>query len=191
MKKSVLVILVLLVAAGSSFGFDGQRKGFVLGGGLGFSPATHYEADVSILSFGAGTVEETNIGLALHIVIGGAFDERNVLVYEANVVGSQAAFGDQSVGQGFSGGTWYHYFGPVGRSVFSAVGLGFYTFKFEDLDGNDPGGGLLLGGGYEFARHWQIGVYATFGNSSLSDDVFIDADFNHANISVMISGIAY
>ncbi|MCB2229634.1 hypothetical protein KQH82_02885 [bacterium] len=191
MKKSAVVILVLLIAVGSSHGFDGQRKGFVLGGGLGFSPATHYEADVSVLSFGVGTVEETKVGLALNIVIGGAFDEKNVLVYEANVVGAQADFGDQSIGQGFSGATWYHYFGPVGRSVFTAVGLGFYTFKFEDFDSNDPGGGLLLGGGYEFAKHWQIGVYATFGSSSLSDDEFVDADFDHANISIMISGIAY
>ena len=33
-----MVIVLTLLVASSSFGFDGNRKGFVLGGGLGIAP---------------------------------------------------------------------------------------------------------------------------------------------------------
>ena len=46
MKKVLATVLILsLVLAVSASAFDGARKGFVLGGGLGFAPMAKFEAE--------------------------------------------------------------------------------------------------------------------------------------------------
>ena len=188
-RNSVIVLITCLLLAGTALGFDGQRKGFVLGGGLGFAPVAHWEVDANLFGL-QGSAEEDKFGVALQFVIGGAFDEHNMLVYEGNVAGFKSDFGDEGIAQGFNGAAWYHYFGPVGKSFYTTVGLGFYYFKIGDYDATDPGGALLLGGGYEFSPHWQIGVSLTVGSTSESIPL-ASADLKHANLSVMVSGIAF
>jgi hypothetical protein len=108
-----------------------------------------------------------------------------MIVYEGNGAGYQSDIFDQTT-QGFNGPAWYHYYGDMGKSAFTAVGLGLYTFDVEHLDANDPSIGLLLGGGYEFAKHWQFGAYLSFGRTTS-----FGVDFNHATINVLVSGIAF
>jgi hypothetical protein len=180
MFTRVFICLVLIVLLSTStFAFDGNRKGFVLGGGLGFALQGKY-------SFDAIDFEEDGSGLALNLVIGGAFDERNMLVYEGNVMGYTSDLFDRLITQGFNGASWYHYFGETGRSFYSTLGIGFYVFEMEDFDSNDPGFGLLLGGGYEFAKHWQVGAYYSYGKTS--DAGF---DFTHHHINLLFTGIAF
>ena len=181
MNIQILVCLFLIVVMSSTaFAFDGDRKGFVLGGGLGFAPQAQWKFD--LMDF-----EEDGSGLGLHIIIGGAFDERNMLVYEGNVVAYTSDLLDETISQGFNGAAWYHYYGKTGRSFFTTLGLGFYVFDpGGDFESNDPGFGMLLGGGYEFAKHWQVGVYYAFGSTS-------DAgyDFSHQHFNLLISGVAF
>jgi hypothetical protein len=180
----ILVTVLAFVIAGSAFGFDGTRKGFVLGGGLGFAPYAHWSVD-----FGPfGDVSEEKAGAAAQIVIGGAFDEHNMLVYEVNIAAFNSDWSDESIGQGFNGGAWYHYFGPAGKTLFSTVGLGLYYFQVGDNDANDPGFGMLLGGGYEFARHWQVSLTASFGST---EEELTGLEFEHSNIVLMVTGIAF
>lgn len=80
-------VLLLALAASTSYSFDSQRKGFVLGGGLGISAVLHRSVNVDFYDLELGEAGEERIGLGLHIVIGGAFDEHNMLVYESNVSG--------------------------------------------------------------------------------------------------------
>ena len=115
-----------------------------------------------------------------------AFAEHNMLVYEGNVVAYTSDIADWSVVQGFNGATWYHYFGRTGKSFFTTLGLGVYYFKVEDFDTNDPGGALLFGGGYEFAKHRQFGLSVAAGRTKSSG-----VDFDHVHISLLISGIAF
>lgn len=186
--RGLLLFVVLLLIAGSAMAFNGERKGFVLGGGLGFAPVSRWSVDMSPYGTGPYDFDETKAGVALHLVIGHAWDEHNMIVYEGNVTGysSEDEWDDRMVSQGFNGAAWYHYFGPAGKSAFTVGGLGFYVFHVEDFDANDPGFGVLLGGGYEFARHWQVGGYVSFGSSS-SEGV----DFTHNHISVLVSGVAF
>jgi hypothetical protein len=88
--------------------------------------------------------------------------------------------------QNFDGAVWYHYFGLPGKSAFTATGLGIYSMKVEDYDANDVGFGMLLGGGYEFARHWQFGGYLSFGKTSAGG-----WDYKHTHINVLISTVAF
>ncbi len=191
MRKMLFVFgLTLLALTTSVLGFDGNRKGFVLGGGLGFSPYGKWSVDVDFFGTGLGSYDEDGPGVAVQFVIGGAFDEHNVLVYEGNVVSFASDLFDEAVSQGFNGAAWYHYFGPAGRSFFSTLGVGFYYFKLGDYDATTPGGAILIGGGYEFAKHWQVGAYLAGGKTS--DEAFgFTGKFEHAHLSILVSGIAF
>jgi hypothetical protein len=181
----ILSLAAILLLAGSSFAFDGNRKGFVLGGGLGLGATGSWKVDVPF--FGSTvSVDENGTGVGLHFVIGGAFDEYNVLVYEGNAIGYNSDMFDEGIGQGFNGAAWYHYFGEAGKSAFTTLGLGLYYFKVGDFDATDPKVALLVGGGYEFARHWQVGGYFSFGQTSEGP-----VDFDHTHFNILVSGIAF
>lgn len=191
MKVKITIIMLIVLMASSAFAFDGQRKGFVLGGGLGMSPAFKWEADVLVFDplsgFYIANIDESNAGVGLNLVIGYAWDENNMVVYEGNVAGSNSDFFNQTITQGFNGATWYHYFGnEMSKQFFSTVGLGLYQFDGENFDYNDPGFGLLLGGGYEFSRHWQVGLYISSGKTSSGG-----TDFTHSHVNILVSGIAF
>jgi hypothetical protein len=191
MKKVLIFLpLLLIVFSGAVSGFDGNRGGFVLGGGLGFAPVSKWSVD--FFGLNVGSFEDEQPAFALHLFIGAAFSDHNMLVYEINGTGfSTDVEGISfSVSQGFSGAVWYHYFGQPGKSMFTALGLGLWIFQIEDYDAANPGGALMLGGGYEFARHWQVGAYLSFGKTS--DYAYgIDAEFEHSQLSFLVSGAAF
>lgn len=184
----LLVVAVLIPATSSAF--DGMRKGFVLGGGLGVAPMAKWSVESGGESF-----DESKVGFGLHVVIGYAWDEFNMIVYEGNIAGyTSDEFYNTITGQsltlaqGFNGASWYHYFGPQGKSFFTVVGGGFYIFDVEDAsDAWDPGLGYLVGGGYEFARHFQIAGYLSGGQTSLLGVV----DFGHTHLNVLVSAVAF
>lgn len=177
-----MFVAILLPAAKASK-FNSQRKGFILGGGLGFAPVASLSVNESYIE-----ADDSKAGVGLNFIVGYAWDEHNMIVYEGNVAGySVEIWGDdEAVSQGFNGASWYHYFGPVGKSAFTVAGLGLYYFKVGDYDANDASGALLLGGGYEFARHWQFGGYLSVGKTSTEG-----VDFNHSHFSILISTVAF
>jgi len=177
--RLLVVICLVIVMVSSASAFNGLRKGFVLGGGLGLAPMVRNSL---------GSFDNSEFGAGAHFLLGYAWDEYNMIVYESNAAGSEE--GNLNYAQGFGGPTWYHYFGPQGRSAFTVVGLGFYYFQVEDDDPTDPGGGYLIGGGYEFARHVQVAVYLSGGQTSL-DFPLGDIEFGHNNLSIVISAVAF
>jgi hypothetical protein len=170
--------MAVLLLAQASVAFDGNRKGFVLGGGAGLAATANWKVE---------TVDESGTGFALQFIIGGAFDEYNMLVYEGNVVSYNSDLADGSIAQGFNGASFYHYFGPPGKAAFGAVGIGLTYFKAADFDANDPGFGLLLGAGYEFAKHWQVAAYFSHGKSKEAGTW----DYDHNHLSIIVSGVAF
>lgn len=176
MRKVLLVVSLVLLMMASGWSFDGNRKGFVLGGGLGLAPTAKFEIDNTSYS-------HSKAGIGLNLIIGYAWDEMNMIVYEGNIAGYSESGVD--VTQGFNGASWYHYFGPQGKSFFTTVGLGAYVFSIDEYDA-DPGGAILLGGGYEFARHWQVSAYFSVGKTSDGP-----IDFNHNHFNILIGGVAF
>jgi len=173
-----LTATCILCLATTTSAFNGQRKGFVLGGSFGFAPTSSWSVEHY------SDLEDSGPGFGLALIIGGAFDEKNMLVYEGNVTSWNS--NHVTVAQGFNGPAWYHYFGPTGHSAFTAAGLGFYVFNAEHFEENDPGLGLLFGGGYEFAPHWQVGAYVSYGKTS--DPIF---NYSHYHVSILVTGIAF
>lgn len=183
-----LTILVAMVSTVEAF--DGTRKGFVLGGGLGISPTATIKTDPVSTPFGTFKIDESNSGFGLNFIIGYAWDEHNMIVYEGNVVGYTLGSGITKVDvyQGFNGASWYHYFGPVGKSGFINAGLGAYVFNVDDADA-DMGGAIQIGGGYEFARHWQFS--GTLGFGKTGDPDISGLDYKHMHFSILIGGVAF
>ena len=180
MKNILIVCVLFILLASTAWSFDGNRKGFVLGGGLGFAATAKWEVD------GLSIISESGSGIGLNLLIGFACDENNMIVYEGNVAGYKSDAVDVNLSQGFNGAAWYHYFGLPGKSMFTTVGLGFYVFEADGYDANDLGGAIMIGAGYEFARHWQIGAYFSAGKTS--DPIF---DYKHNHVNILISGVAF
>ena len=190
MKKLVVATLFLiLVISSSASAFDGMRKGFVLGGGLGFGPVAKVSPDVP------NSEDLDNSGIALNFLIGYAWDEQNMIVFlrDGVVYSEELNYGDDvNIVQGFSGIGYYHYFGLQGKSFFITGGLGLqdWTALDSDYTNPDPGFGFLIGGGYEFARHIQVYSSLSFGKTS--DEVFgYEFDFDHTQFLITVSAVAF
>jgi hypothetical protein len=195
--RQFLSVIGLLLFAHSASGFDGERKGFVLGGGLGFAPVAEWTRD-----YGQYSNRDNQASLGLHIIVGHAWDDHNMIVYEGNATAFRQReqdvipfpdeelpsllANDDVLGQGFNGAAWYHYYGEPGRTMFSTVGFGLYVFDHDSRLDSDPGYGVLFGGGYEFSRHWQAGAYFSFGETEREGEAY-----KHVHLNVLVTGIAF
>ncbi len=187
MKRLFIPTVIFLLALATSVSaFDGNRKGFVLGGGLGFGPS----AKVTV-SVGSISASDENSGLAIDFLIGYAWDEQNMIVFlRDGIIYSEEMSHSTTISivQGFSGIGYFHYFGEVGKSFFITGGLGLqdWTSLDENYSSPDPGVGLLLGGGYEFTRHLQVYSSLSFGKTS-------EGSFknDHSQFIIVISAVAF
>lgn len=187
------VLFLSLMVTSSSSAFDGKRRGFVLGGGLGFAPHANWGR--------ISGIEESKTAFGLNLIIGYAWSEENMIVYEGNVAGYKSDVLNTDIAQGFNGASWYHYFGSQGKAIFTIVGLGLYVFdsdKVPLIDNmgdrigtqggtHDPSFGMLVGGGYEFARHVQIGSYLSVGQTNRTRS----EAYHHMHINILVSAIAF
>jgi hypothetical protein len=189
MKRCVLVAL-LLIAPGSS-AFDGQRQGFVLGGGIGFSPNTTWSIGNVVFGpqpFGPSQSSGSEQGLSVRFLIGHAWNEFNQVAYENNLVIYKSQFFDQTLIQGIHSLALTHYLGPPGKSIFCTGGIGLYLIDGSESRMSEPGIGFLVGGGYEFHKHFQAGVYLSIGES-YPDDLY--NHLTHRHISFVLSSVIY
>ncbi len=189
MKKFVVTTLfITLILSLSANAFDGNRKGFVIGCGLGLGPV-------------AKTDGVNNPGFALNFLFGYAWDEQNMIVYLEDVIAyTEKSYDGKNllVLQGFQGIGYFHYFGPQGKSFFINGGLGIQGWTAIDLDdesssfwssnneSDEIGLGFLIGGGYEFAGHVQF--YSSFSFGKSSDDYY---NYNHRQLQISISVVAF
>jgi len=180
--KAIILTILLIIFISSAWGFNGERKGFVFGGGLGYAPLIKTSPELH---------GDQNSGLGLNSLVGYAWDDQNMIVFEGNVSAFAQKDSNLTIAQGFYGAAWYHYFGTAGKSAFTTAGIGLYMYRVDETTdqndmGNDMGLAILLGGGYEFARHWQIGAYFSFGKTSEGP-----YDYNHSNLNLLISTVAF
>ncbi len=184
MRSVIIVSLVVLLGAASTFAFDGKRKGFIVGGGLGFAPSIQWSQSSSYYEHRFGDAKDES-GIGINLAIGFAWSKHNMLVYEANGCGYESLLSSDEAVQGVDCFSWYHFYGYTGRSLFTAVGIGFYHHDVSGERRTESGGALLLGGGFEFARHFQMGFY--FGSRLNSDG----PDVNRSHVNVLFTAFAY
>jgi len=198
MKQLLIASLlgtVVLVSSASCF--DGKRKGFVLGGGVGIAPVGRTTLEISEIflleDIGSPQIEVDKAGAAANLFAGYAWDERNVIILETNLIRyTSDSFYKRRVIQGFIGPTWYHYLQPQGSSLFTSLGIGLYFFDIEGFENVDPGSGLMFGVGLELVWRVQIASFFSYGwASEKAIGSGKDVGIEHKHLSVLVTAVAF
>lgn len=190
----LLTACLVLELATASYGFDGKRKGLVLGAGFGVAPAVSWNTRHTDFDNHESKHSEVRAGGAANILVGYAWRERDMIALEANGASMNSDYNNAVILQGYTGPVWYHYFPTRPNAFFSAAGIGLFSHRVEYKEHlghivNDPGLGWLGGIGFEFRRHCQVSVVVNGGNTSFSSNGAIT--FHHLNLEVLANFMAY
>ncbi|HKK21186.1 MAG TPA: hypothetical protein VJ983_06920 [candidate division Zixibacteria bacterium] len=176
-------VLVTLALTSSVTAFDGQRKGFVLGGGIGFAPR---------VAWSVSSLNETKTAFAGQILIGYGWNRSNIIVWDINptifnsdLVNRLHGGAKNRVGQVFDGIAWYHYFGENYRGVFATAAFGRYRFFYQSA-GDTQGPAIRVGAGYEIVKQIQLGMYFSTGRTSNSGYTY-----HREQLTILATGLLY
>lgn len=191
----VFVGFVLFLLATNAQAFDGQRKGFLLGIGIG-PGLTSYTQKVTVQMVSVESDRENTAGVMTDFKIGYAPDNSWAIYYTSKVswFGMTNALGnDVTIANGLGAVAVSYWFNQQAPSPFIAGGIGFSTWSlpFED---NPPdtwmGAGLFAGGGYEFSRHWSVEGYLSWGKPE--DKVYgIEVSSNVLSLTFTVNVLGY
>ena len=182
--------MVFLLCASATEAFDGNRAGFVLGGGAGIAPLVYWSED-------PGGDSYQGVGAGFGFMIGYGWNRNNLLVWEMDLAALNHEFerSYETCMQGYAGPSWYRYFGRPGRAAFLAVGLGLQQFLYradyfeDDCSSTEAGGCVRLGAGYEFARHFQVTL--SWSNGLTYGGPPYRNDYAHSTLNVLVSVVGY
>lgn len=165
-RKTIIGAAVLLVfgMASSASAWDGQRKGFILGIGIGIGGVT----DIQTVDGEDLLRRYTGAGVS-NAKIGGAFNNRFLLYFcsmdswfrTIDYEGDSVLVRTDLAAVGAS-----YYLKPEFPSYYLSGALGTVTWNypwdramsFDEEDGEDVwrGIGILVGGGYEFRKYFSV-----------------------------------
>ncbi len=191
---TVLLFLLVISFSTNLFAFDNNRKGFVLGIGVG--PAlTSYTQEVVIFSKAVTSDRENAFGVATDFKIGYGASE-NFMIYYVNKVtwfsmdnalGSSVTIAN---GVGLLGVSYF--LEPVAPSFYltGTIGLSTWMAPFEDGSSTWTGFGVAAGGGYEFKEHWTVEAGLMWGKPG-DTEMGIDVSTNALGVMFTINYLAY
>ncbi|UCD85975.1 MAG: hypothetical protein JSU92_07220 [Deltaproteobacteria bacterium] len=164
----VLICCIVLSIATEVSAWDGQRRGFILGFGLG--PGL---TSLTIESGGETSDRENRSGLQTDFKIGGA-PSNQLQIYYTNKVSwykeDEVLYGeDVTFTCGLSAVGVSYYLLPESPSAFfsGCIGISSWDAPFEeDLDINWTGFGFFVGAGFEFSRYWNAEFDFVWGEPS-------------------------
>ncbi len=193
MKRLLLCVLTALLVTATASAFDHNRRGFVAGIGLGFSPDIAWGYNDLVMPTNSG-----RSGLGAHALFGLGLGEHNLIATEWNAARYSSSVLNESVTstgcwQYIISLSWYHYYGETGKSFFTVLGVGPYLFETTDVGFRNGGGAVMAGAGYEFRRHMQIGVYYVVGDQ-LEWQIFSKGDLSRYgchHLSVLLTVMGY
>ena len=151
--------------------FDGERKGFILGGSLG-GGIIHYNREIKDSNINN---ENDNAGaFSADIMIGYGITDKFLLYYinkyiwfsTDRVSGEKAAFVNSMGPVGIS-----YYFNSKAPSPVINFGLGF-AHLYAPLESGqelDYGKGIYTGIGYEFSKHYALNINYMYSRTNVED----------------------
>jgi hypothetical protein len=192
-RMFVVAVLVAVMAVGAT-AFDGQRKGFLLGGGLGAGMITYTQT----LEYGGLSItsdRENKGAFNTDFKIGYGINERTEVYYTSKVtwfgmdnsVGDGVTIADGLYGIGVSHSlkswipTWY---------LTGGLALATWSAPFEENSDTWSGLGFYLGAGYEFSRHYSFEVDVIYGNPGDSE-AGIEASTRSTAFRATFNALAY
>jgi opacity protein-like surface antigen len=189
LTATVGLALVVMVAT-TATAFDGYRKGFILGGGLGFG-LTNFSQELNDMS----SDSETNLGVGTDFVIGGGINEKMMIHWVSKVAWTsmENVFGNSvTIASGFGGAALTGFINEVPPSLYWTVGLGFTSWSapFESGSTASYGFGLLGGLGYEFTKHWTVEGGVTYGQPKETEGS-LELTTKALNFTVVVKVLGY
>ncbi|MCX6601474.1 MAG: hypothetical protein NT025_07915 [bacterium] len=181
----VIVACMVIGLTTHAKAWDGERKGFVLGIGLGPGYTTFKQ------KFGSYERDRENKGaLVTDFKIGYAPTNQLALYWMSKVSWFSMTYGlDDKVTTtaGTAGLGASYYVQPRAPSAFVCGGIGYSTWSwpFEEDAESWMGLGLTAGGGYEFARYWNVEGNLIWGNPSKDG---CETDFVTFKVTVNVLG---
>ena len=164
MKRFLLVLVLSLFVVSSAFGFDGVRKGFVLGGGAGIGLSSY-----TLSGGGATSNRESQFSFMTDFKIGYAPTNQIEIVYTSKGAWFQ---GDGNLLNTFtilnnvSTASVNYYLKPEAPSTFflsGGLGLASLSAPFESNVDSWYGFGFYVGAGYEFVKHYSVAFDFMYG----------------------------
>lgn len=194
---------LVLSLAPTAVAFDGDRKGFVLGAGIG-GGAVSFTQTLSEGTLSVSSDRESKAAFVTDFHIGGGIDATTVLSYTARVSWFSlevirsidvdvVELGDVVISSGVGVLTLTKYAQAEAPSTFVRGGVGFSTWDAPlESEAQDPlvGLGALVGFGYEFSPHWSVEISATWGLPS-TESVGVELETNAFSVHLAVVGMAY
>jgi hypothetical protein len=203
MKKLVLIVVLLLLTSTIVSAFDGNRKGFILGFGIG----PGYTSYTETLEFGNSSAsgDESGMSIDTDFKIGYAPSELLQIYWMSKVAwfsqevvvtdifGNILAQEDFMVSSGIGGIGVSYYFQPLTPSpyILGGLGISIWDYPFEEGTSAMTGFGMTFGGGYEFSRHWSVEGVLTYGQSKDDIGFGITHKYDVLSIKFTINGLLY
>ncbi len=211
-QKIVIIVSSILLLAQCLLAFDGNRKGFILGLGAGFSSLSiseKYEHD-----YGTDVIKENYTPLFTNFKIGLGVNDQILIYWSSNVswfskyslipiirtseIGEIIGYVYRKEDKiTFTSGTGIlacsYYLKPDIPSFFLSGGIGYSSFDtpFESDKNPSLGYGLILSGGYEFSRHWNVEAGINYGNQSDPIENEIEIARKNTAFFITINALAY
>ncbi len=180
-----------------------SRQGFIIGIGLGIG-STSVTSKATISGFppfvqpSEKSNTESNTGLISDFKIGHAPSDQLAIFWTAKVAWLLGATPSAYSGVGDIAASYY--FDPQAPSPFVSAGLGLTTYTtLESLSKSNSdsniGFGFFIGGGYEFARHWDVEADLIFGSPGGSSDnsggIGISSSTSTFTVKITINVLSY
>ena len=167
LRRSACLALTALLALVLASNAEAQRRGFIIGGGLG-------------PGLTAGDLD-TKVGVATDFKIGAMIGESVQLYYgnKMNFTGGELV-DFQGTGVGGLGVTYQM---PSGFRVNGLVGFSSWVVYVDSDSNAEVGFGAGAGIGYEFAKHWVVNLDGTWGLPVESVNIF--------NVALTINALSF
>ena len=190
MKKGCLIIFLIFVVTSNVFAWDGERKGFILGAGLGTGFVSHTQK-----ANGYNSIDDGNIGFSINGKIGYALNNC-LMIYN---MGPGTFFKNihiqddkkRMITSGINGLGISYYFNENAPSpyIMGGIGISIWRAEFEpDIDDLE-GTGIIIGGGYEYKSRFSIESHFTWAKASRKiSGIDYKAQFFTINITLNVIG---
>ena len=172
---------MLLSAYSNLYSFDGERNGFILGGGIGAGYLSNSSSNDSYSNTDSRGVFLT------HFKIGYAPSNTLEIYYLSKVSWWGQSDITFTLGLSAIAATFYlDSATETGWSISGGLGLSSLSAPFEEDSGSSDGFGLFVGGGYEFAKHWTVELDLLYSGISESG-----SDLNSFGVQLTVNVLAF
>lgn len=193
---ALFVLTVIVLTAVSADAFNGERRGFLLGFGVGPGWSS-FKGEVEGFDLGD---RENKFAIGTDFKIGAGINDQ-LLIYYVNRVAwfksdtfDKNGFVQEDVtiasGVGLVGLSYYFKTEAPAWYLVGAVGISSWSAPLESNSEMFSGFGLTGGAGYEFKKHWSLEATVNYGKPSKTIEGY-KVELSVISVLVTFMGLAF